>query len=237
LSRAVSPVSGKPYGQAAVCRVWGLARSTVYRLWRRRERPPAAAPGAGRSRSPRRRSRLDAGSVRGGRHPRRPIHDDRRPSGDGLPATVGEAGACSSPSTSARPCASHPRAHAPLRAGVRSASRRFGASPKGSPAACPSGRRSHTWPTTSRRAALPRVSRELPGVRRDAGGEIGCAERSSARSRRTCSGCGPSTPSRTAPGAARFRENLQRDRLIERRLRARPPPSGTSSFHRRPCPA
>jgi putative transposase len=31
MSRAVSPVSGKPYGLAVVCRVWGLARSTVYR--------------------------------------------------------------------------------------------------------------------------------------------------------------------------------------------------------------
>jgi transposase InsO family protein len=41
MSRAVSPVSGKPYGLAAVCRVWGLARSTVYR---RREPPRAAAP-------------------------------------------------------------------------------------------------------------------------------------------------------------------------------------------------
>ena len=31
MSRAVSPVSGKPYGLAAVCRVWRLARSGVYR--------------------------------------------------------------------------------------------------------------------------------------------------------------------------------------------------------------
>ena len=31
MSRAVSPVSGKPYGVAAVCRVWRLARSGVYR--------------------------------------------------------------------------------------------------------------------------------------------------------------------------------------------------------------
>ena len=30
MSRAVSPVSGKPYGLAAVCRVWRLARSGVY---------------------------------------------------------------------------------------------------------------------------------------------------------------------------------------------------------------
>ena len=32
MSRAISPVSGKPYGLAAVCRVWRLARSGVYRL-------------------------------------------------------------------------------------------------------------------------------------------------------------------------------------------------------------
>ena len=31
MSRAVSPVSDKPYGLAAVCRVWRLARSGVYR--------------------------------------------------------------------------------------------------------------------------------------------------------------------------------------------------------------
>lgn len=31
MSRAVSPVSGKPYGLAAVCRAWGLVRSGVYR--------------------------------------------------------------------------------------------------------------------------------------------------------------------------------------------------------------
>ena len=31
MSRAVSPVSGKPYGLAAVCRVWRLARFGVYR--------------------------------------------------------------------------------------------------------------------------------------------------------------------------------------------------------------
>ena len=39
MSRAVSPVSGKPYGRAVVCRVWGLARSTVYRALA----PPRAA--------------------------------------------------------------------------------------------------------------------------------------------------------------------------------------------------
>jgi HTH-like domain len=31
MSRAVSPISGKPYGLASVCRVWRLARSGVYR--------------------------------------------------------------------------------------------------------------------------------------------------------------------------------------------------------------
>ena len=31
MSRAISPVTGKPYGLAAVCRVWRLARSGVYR--------------------------------------------------------------------------------------------------------------------------------------------------------------------------------------------------------------
>ena len=41
MSRKVSPVSGKPYGFAVVCRIWGIARSTVYR---HREPPRAAAP-------------------------------------------------------------------------------------------------------------------------------------------------------------------------------------------------
>src|SRR5262249_24594596 len=42
MSRAVSPVSGKPYGLAAVCRVWRLARSAVYRhqLPPRSDTPP-----------------------------------------------------------------------------------------------------------------------------------------------------------------------------------------------------
>src|SRR5215208_5514217 len=31
MSRATSPVTGKPYGLATVCRVWRLARSGVYR--------------------------------------------------------------------------------------------------------------------------------------------------------------------------------------------------------------
>jgi putative transposase len=40
MSRVVSPVSGKPYGLAAVCRVWRLARSGVYR----HRTQPAATP-------------------------------------------------------------------------------------------------------------------------------------------------------------------------------------------------
>ena len=31
MSAAASPVNGKPYGLAAVCRVWRVARSGVYR--------------------------------------------------------------------------------------------------------------------------------------------------------------------------------------------------------------
>jgi transposase InsO family protein len=40
MSRTVSQVSGKPYGLAAVCRVWRLARSSVYR----HRAPPRVAP-------------------------------------------------------------------------------------------------------------------------------------------------------------------------------------------------
>ena len=39
MSRTVSPVTGKPYGLAPVCRVWRLARSGVYR---HRAPPPPA---------------------------------------------------------------------------------------------------------------------------------------------------------------------------------------------------
>jgi putative transposase len=42
MSQAVSPVSGKPYGLAAVCRVWRLARSGVYR---HQSPPPDTPPG------------------------------------------------------------------------------------------------------------------------------------------------------------------------------------------------
>jgi putative transposase len=44
MSRAISPVTGKPYGLAAVCRVWRLARSGVYR--------PSASPTAAQRRGP-----------------------------------------------------------------------------------------------------------------------------------------------------------------------------------------
>ena len=42
MSRAVSPVSDKPYGLAAVCRVWRFARSGVYR---HQAPPPDTSPG------------------------------------------------------------------------------------------------------------------------------------------------------------------------------------------------
>ena len=41
MSRTTSPSGGRPYGLALVCRVWGVARSTVYR---HREPPRPAAP-------------------------------------------------------------------------------------------------------------------------------------------------------------------------------------------------
>jgi len=31
MSAAVSPSSGRPYGLAAVCRVWNISRATLYR--------------------------------------------------------------------------------------------------------------------------------------------------------------------------------------------------------------
>ena len=40
MSAAASPVNGKPYGLAAVCRVWRVARSGVYR----HRAPPATPP-------------------------------------------------------------------------------------------------------------------------------------------------------------------------------------------------
>jgi hypothetical protein len=43
MSQAASPSTGKPYGLARVCRVWGVARASVY--WRRAAPP---APGARR---------------------------------------------------------------------------------------------------------------------------------------------------------------------------------------------
>ena len=41
MSRTVSPISGKPYGLAVVCRVWRLARSGIYR---HRAPSPATSP-------------------------------------------------------------------------------------------------------------------------------------------------------------------------------------------------
>src|SRR5512145_1551475 len=41
MSQAPSPSTGKPYGLARGCRVWGVARSTVY--WQRHERAPLRA--------------------------------------------------------------------------------------------------------------------------------------------------------------------------------------------------
>jgi transposase InsO family protein len=40
MSRVMSPSSGRPYGLARVCRIWGAARATVYR----RRRPPREEP-------------------------------------------------------------------------------------------------------------------------------------------------------------------------------------------------
>ena len=48
MSRVISPVTGKPYGLAAVCRVWQLARSGVYRHLS----APAAAAAVAQRRGP-----------------------------------------------------------------------------------------------------------------------------------------------------------------------------------------
>src|SRR5690242_7551168 len=40
MSKVASPVTGKPYGLAAVCRAWRIARSGVYR----HRTPPSSAP-------------------------------------------------------------------------------------------------------------------------------------------------------------------------------------------------
>jgi hypothetical protein len=45
MSRIISPVTGKPYGLAAVCRVWRLARRAFIATGRRRR----WRSGAGRS--------------------------------------------------------------------------------------------------------------------------------------------------------------------------------------------
>jgi putative transposase len=44
MSRVISPVSGKPYGLAAVCRTWRLARSGVYRHQRTMLQPQRRGP-------------------------------------------------------------------------------------------------------------------------------------------------------------------------------------------------
>ena len=44
MSRVISPVTGKPYGLAAVCRAWRLARSGVYRHQRPMLQPQRRGP-------------------------------------------------------------------------------------------------------------------------------------------------------------------------------------------------
>ncbi len=53
MSLAVSPSSGKPYGVARVCRVWGAARATLYR----HRLPPRPEPRGGGARPGRCRTR------------------------------------------------------------------------------------------------------------------------------------------------------------------------------------
>ena len=50
MSRVISPVTGKPYGLAAVCRVWRLARSGVYRHLSARRRRGSGADRSARCR-------------------------------------------------------------------------------------------------------------------------------------------------------------------------------------------
>ena len=45
MSRVISPIIGKPYGLAAVCRVWRLARLGVYRHLSASQPPPAQRRG------------------------------------------------------------------------------------------------------------------------------------------------------------------------------------------------
>ena len=45
MSRTLSPVSGRPYGLAAVCRAWQVARSGVYRHRRPASSTPPRRPG------------------------------------------------------------------------------------------------------------------------------------------------------------------------------------------------
>jgi putative transposase len=48
MSRTLSPVSGKPYGLALVCRIWRVPRATVYRHRVPQLAPCAATSGARR---------------------------------------------------------------------------------------------------------------------------------------------------------------------------------------------
>jgi putative transposase len=45
MSRTVSPVAGKAYGLARVCRVWDMARATVYRHRQASHGKPPRRPG------------------------------------------------------------------------------------------------------------------------------------------------------------------------------------------------
>jgi putative transposase len=46
MSRTISPVSGRPYGLAAVCRAWRMARSSIYRHRAPPRQAPPRRPGA-----------------------------------------------------------------------------------------------------------------------------------------------------------------------------------------------
>ncbi len=52
MSQTISPSTGRRYGLALVCRVWEMARSSVYAVRTRRE-SPAPAPRKREDRRPR----------------------------------------------------------------------------------------------------------------------------------------------------------------------------------------
>jgi len=52
MSQTISPSTGRRYGLALVCRVWEMARSSVYAVRTRRE-SPASAPLKREDRRPR----------------------------------------------------------------------------------------------------------------------------------------------------------------------------------------